>query len=96
MKYLHDSDRLYKKMESSMVIAYVRSKGWTEIPTKPKYMRVFVNKNTANKGVYRQIIIPTDKTLRDYEDAMYNAVKTIAEDEDKTVEQTLRNIGYYI
>ncbi len=39
--------------------------------------------------MFEQVTIPIDKSLRDYNSAMYEAVKTVSNIEKKTIEQVI-------
>lgn len=92
MYYLHESDKLYKDLDADRLIKALLAKGWIEMPVKPKYMRVFKNSNTVGKNSFRQVIVPLDKTLRDYEDVIRDCIRTFAIDEQCTVETILNKI----
>lgn len=65
---------------------YLKDTGWMNYPTKRTYLRIFQWKR--NDSFY-QVTIPADKKLSDYNEAMYKAVQTVAEVENKSIEQVM-------
>lgn len=82
VNYLDISEKINPRAFSQ----YLESTGWTLFPGKRQDLKIFQYERDAD--LY-QIVIPEDKTLRDYKDAMYQAVRTVSIVENKPVEQIL-------
>lgn len=76
---------LIKKINPYIVVKYLIDTGWTQYKRKNESIKVF-QKNT-NRNEFYQVIIPIDKTLADYNQAMFEALEQIALLEGKTIEQ---------
>lgn len=69
------------------VAKYVSETGWDEIATRhPDRMRAF---NYNHDGKFEQIIVPIDRTFKDYKDVLFSSVKKIADVEEKPLEQVI-------
>lgn len=87
MIYSVDFRELCGTVNPFAVAKYVSETGWSEIPTKhADQMRAF---NYESDGKFEQIIIPIDRTLRDYKDVFFSSVKKIADIEEKPLEQVI-------
>lgn len=78
---------LIKKINPYIVVKYLIDTGWTQYKRKNESIKVF-QKNT-DKNEFCQVTIPIDKTLADYNQAMFEAVEQIALSEGKTAEQLM-------
>lgn len=78
---------LIKKINPYIVVKYLIDAGWTPYKRKNESIKVF-QKNT-DKNEFCQVTIPIDKTLADYNQAMFEAVEQIALSEGKTAEQLI-------
>lgn len=58
--------------------------GWEQFQSKRQHIKIF---QCEKNNDFFQIVIPTDKRLNDYKEAMYKAVVTVSEAENKSVEQ---------
>ena len=78
---------LTEKINPLAFAKYLTSTGWILFPTKKDYIKIFQFK-LANDDFY-QVIIPMDKTLSDYKNAMYDAIITVADVEKQSIEQLM-------
>ena len=62
-------------MEKNKIVEYLENSGWKPIPRKRQDIKVFQKETT--KGFF-QVTIPLDPDLNDYDDAMEEAIRTIA------------------
>lgn len=74
------------RINSLAFIKYLKETGWQQFVTKKTSIRIF---QYENGNIFEQVTIPIDKSLRDYNSAMYEAVKTVSTVENKTVEQVM-------
>ena len=77
---------LTEKISPLSFAKYLKDTGWTAFQSKKTYIRIF--QYEANNDFF-QIIIPMDKNLSDYKEAMYKAVETVAKVENKSIEQVM-------
>ncbi|RHQ97409.1 hypothetical protein [Peptoclostridium sp. AF21-18] len=78
---------LTEKINPLAVSKYLKDTGWTQFKTKKEYIKIF-QKYTAEDEFY-QVIIPLDKTLSDYKQAMYDSIEQIALVEGQSTEQLM-------
>lgn len=74
------------KISSLAFAKYLKETGWTQYKTKREEIRIF-QLNVNNE--LQQITIPMQKELRDYNQAMYDAVTVLASVEKKSIEQVM-------
>ncbi|HJA94751.1 MAG TPA: hypothetical protein H9717_16820 [Candidatus Eisenbergiella merdipullorum] len=77
---------LTEKINPLAFSKYLKETGWKLFPTKRTYLKIY---QYENKDEFFQVIIPFEKRLSDYKEAMYKAVTTVAEMEKKSVEQVM-------
>lgn len=77
---------LTEKISPLAFAKYLKDMGWEQFPSKRQYIKIFQYEKNDD---FFQVIIPTEKKLNDYKEAMYKAVVTVAEVENKSVEQVL-------
>lgn len=65
---------------------YLSDTGWILFPTKKTYMKVF---QYENKNDFYQVIVPMDKKLGDYKQAMYNSILTVSKKEGRSLEEVM-------
>jgi predicted RNA binding protein YcfA (HicA-like mRNA interferase family) len=63
------------KINSLSFIKYLKETGWKQFKTKKTTVKVF---QYEKEDIFEQVTIPIDKSLRDYNLAMYEAIKTIS------------------
>ena len=66
---------------------YLKDTGWILFPSKRTNIKVY--QITVKSGNAFQVVIPMDKSLSDFKEAIYQAVKTVAEVEGQSTEQLL-------
>lgn len=81
---------LVKKIDPYIVVKYLIDAGWTLYKRKNESIKVF--QKITEKNEFYQVTIPIDKTLADYNQAMFESVEQIALSEGKTAEQLIVNI----
>ena len=64
---------------------YLVETGWKEIKRKNPLIRLF----QFDDGTFYQIIIPIDSSLSDYQEAMYEAIKTLSEKEKRPIDKII-------
>ncbi|MCD7956610.1 MAG: hypothetical protein LUG93_12885 [Lachnospiraceae bacterium] len=67
-------------------IKYLKATGWRQFQTKRTDIRVY---QIERESDFFQAVVPLDKNLRDYKTAMYHAVKTVADAEQRPIEQMM-------
>ena len=77
---------LTEKISPLAFAKYLKDMGWEQYQSKRQYIKIFQYEKNDD---FFQVIIPTEKKLNDYKEAMYKAVVTVAEAENKSVEQVL-------
>lgn len=77
---------LTEKISPLAFAKYLKDMGWEQFPSKRQYIKIFQYEKNDD---FFQVVIPTEKKLNDYKEAMYKAVVTVAEVENKSVEQVL-------
>lgn len=90
MFYSFDLADLIKRIPPFVVVKYLKSTGW--IPYKRENESIKVFQKITDKDEFYQVIIPIDKTLADYNKAMFEAVKQIALLEGKTAGQIILHL----
>lgn len=85
MIYQTDYEALAAKINPIAFSKYLLDTGWSQFLSKRKDIRIF----QKNVGTFYQVIIPMDIVLSDYNNALFEACKKVAESESKTVEQLL-------
>lgn len=86
MIYSIDFLQLTEKINPLAFTKYLKDTGWSPFYTKKSYIRVFQYEKGSE---FYQVIIPIEKNLNDYHQAMYKAVETVAKMENKAVEQLM-------
>ena len=77
---------LTEKINPLAFSKYLKDTGWSLFPSKKTYIKTYqLEKNDD----FYQVIIPVEKRLADYKEAMYKAVLTVAQTEKKSVEQVM-------
>lgn len=74
------------KLNPLAVTKYLTETNWELYPIKRNDIKIFQYKK---ENLFEQITIPLDKMLRDYKNAMYDAVCKVASVEKKSVEQLM-------
>lgn len=74
------------KLNPLAVMKYLTETNWQLYPIKRKDIKIFQYKK---EDFFEQVTIPLDKMLRDYKNAMYDAICKIAHVEKKSVEQLM-------
>ncbi len=74
------------KLNPLAVTRYLTETNWELYPIKRNDIKIFQYKK---ENLFEQITIPLDKMLRDYKNAMYDAVCKVASVEKKSVEQLM-------
>lgn len=75
-----------EKLNPIAVAKYLTETNWRVFPIKRTDIKVF---QYIDGDIFEQITIPLDKTLRDYNSAMYYAIERVAFIEKKSVEQIM-------
>lgn len=65
---------------------YLKDMGWELFQSKRKHIKIF---QYERGDQFFQVAIPEERSLRDYKEAMYKAVETVAMAEDKSIEQIM-------
>lgn len=73
------------KIKPQVLISYILMNKWVEISIKRNDIKIFQYK--YENDYFEQIIIPMNNELYDFNLAMYEAIKTLAEVEKKDIEQ---------
>ncbi len=74
------------KLNPLAVTRYLAETSWKSYPIKRKDIKIF---QYQKENFFEQVTIPLDKKLRDYKNAMYDAICKIAYVEKKSVEQLM-------
>lgn len=74
------------KLNPLAVTRYLTETNWELYPIKRNDIKIFQYKK---ENLFEQITIPLDKMLRDYKNAMYDAICKVASVEKKSVEQLM-------
>ena len=74
------------KLNPLAVTKYLTETNWELYPVKRKDIKIF---QYIREDLFEQVTIPIDKMLRDYKNAMYDAICKIAYVEKKSVEQLM-------
>lgn len=77
---------LTEKIDPFAFSKYLKNTGWIQFESKRKNVKIYQLEIEEN---FFQVIIPCDKRLCDYKQAMYKAVETVAMAENKSVEQVM-------
>lgn len=77
---------LTEKINPFAFSKYLKDTGWIQFESKRKNVKIYQLEIEEN---FFQVIIPCDKRLCDYRQAMYKAVETVAMAENKSVEQVM-------
>lgn len=77
---------LTEKISPLAFAKYLKDMGWEQFQSKRQYIKIFQYEKNDD---FFQVVIPTEKKLNDYKEAMYKAVVTVAEVENKSVEQVM-------
>lgn len=77
---------LSEKISPLAFAKYLKDMGWELFQNRKKYIKIFQYEKNDD---FFQVIIPMEKRLNDYKEAMYRAVVTVAEAENKPVEQVM-------
>lgn len=78
---------LIDRINPVVFVKYLEETGWRIFPRKRTDIRVFQTWTLI--GGFYQVIVPLDKKLSDYENAMYEAIKTTAYVERRSIESLL-------
>lgn len=84
MIYTEKFLNMTKMMNPLAFVRYLKETGWTLFPGNRDYVKIF---QMERDNDFFQVNIPMEKTLIDYETAMYDAVRTVAKVEGKSEEQ---------
>lgn len=77
---------LTEKISPLAFAKYLKDTGWEQFRSKRQYKKIFQYEKNDD---FFQVVISTEKKLNDYKQAMYKAVVTVAEAENKSVEQVM-------
>ena len=86
MLYSADFKDMSGKVKPVEMAKYLHDLGWSTIPTKREHVNIF---QLSSGNDFYQINLPTDKSLSDYNIAMYRAIETLAASSKKSIEQVL-------
>ena len=87
MIYSVDFKKLTEKINPLSFVKYLKDTGWMQFPTKKTYVKIFqISKSDSD---FFQVTIPMNRDLLDYQDAMYQAIETVAFVEGQSTEQLL-------
>lgn len=78
---------LTEKIDPHAVVKYLNDTDWIPFKTKKEYVKTF--QKITKKEEFHQVLIPIDKTLADYKNAMFEAVEQIAFLEGQSTEQLM-------
>ena len=67
---------LTEKISPLAFAKYLKDMGWEQYQSKRQYVKIFQYEKNDD---FFQVVIPTEKKLNDYKEAMYKAVATVAE-----------------
>lgn len=77
---------LTEKINPLVFSKYLRDTGWIQFQSKRTNVKIF---QLELETEFFQVIIPVEKCLNDYKQAMYKAIETVAAAEQKSVEQVM-------
>lgn len=77
---------LTEKISPLAFAKYLKDTGWERFQSRKKYIKIFQYEKNDD---FFQVVIPMEKSLNDYKEAMYKAVVTVAEAENRSVEQVM-------
>lgn len=86
MQYSVNYFELAEKINTVLFSRYLKDTGWEQFPSRNTKVKIYQYENA--KGFY-QVNLPVDKTLSDYKEAMYRAVQTVAEAENRELQSVL-------
>ena len=75
-----------EKLSPLAVCKYLEDMKWSLFPFKREDIKVF---QTSVKDHLVQVRVPLDKDLLDYKESMFDTIQTVAEVEQKSVEQVM-------
>ena len=78
---------LTEKINPHDVVKYLKDTGWIQYKTKKEYIKTF--QKITDKDDFYQVIIPIEKGLADYKQAMFEAIEQIAFLEGQSTEQLM-------
>ena len=77
---------LTEKISPLAFAKYLKDTGWALFQTKRESIKIFQFERNDD---FFQVIIPMERRLNDYREAMYKAVETVAKVEAKSIEQVM-------
>lgn len=86
MIYSTDFKEICGHINRLELVKYLDDLGWEKLETKRQFIVYF--QKVINDELY-QVDVPTNENTENYANAMYRVAKTIAETQDKSVEQTI-------
>lgn len=86
MIYSVDFLELTERINPFAFVKYLKDTHWMQFQTKRDYIKIFQFERESD---FYQVTIPMEKSLHDYKEAMYKAVRTVADVESKSVEQLM-------
>lgn len=86
MIYSVDLMNLTEKISPFVFSKYLEDTGWELYQSKNAYIKIFQYERNDD---FFQVIIPIERRLNDYKEAMYKAVETVAKVEDRSMEQVM-------
>ena len=86
MIYSTDFEELAGKISHIDVAQYLRDLGWNEVATKTNLVNIFQYESPES---FFQVDLPTSRDLRDYKNAMFRAVESIARSAMKSTEHVI-------
>lgn len=78
---------LTEKINPLSFAKYLKDTGWRQYPSRRTDVRIF--QYIAASGEAFQVMVPVEKMLSDYKDAMYQAVETVAVAEERSMDQLM-------
>lgn len=77
---------LTEKISPLAFVKYLKDTGWEQFKSRRTDIKIFQYEKNDD---FFQVIVPTEKKLSDYKEAMYKAVETVAQAENKSLEQVI-------
>lgn len=82
-----NGNNLSERINTLLFAKYLKDSGWNHFDTKRKDIRVF--QKTMSDGKFFQVVLPLERSLSDYSEAIMTAVETVAVAEESTSENLL-------
>jgi hypothetical protein len=75
-------------------IDFVKCKGWIEYEQERQDIKIFRYKKDTSLSGFHQITIPLDKSLADYNQAIFRALATLSRIYDMTIVDLIIRLSY--